>query len=89
MNDIHLAIGSGGMTTTGPARKWLKEADLIFAIGTSLTTTPYGQRFSEQTFLIHSVNAVAEINKDTVCDIGLVGDARLTLDAMLDEVRVD
>ncbi len=88
MDERHpLAIGSGGMTTTGPARKWLKEADLIFAIGTSLTTTPYGQRFSEQTFLIHSVNAVEEINKDTVCDIGLAGDSRLTLDAIIDEVK--
>jgi thiamine pyrophosphate-dependent acetolactate synthase large subunit-like protein len=82
-----LAIGSGGMTTTGPARKWLKEADLIFAVGTSLTTTPYGQRFAEDTFLIHSVNVVDEINKDTVCDIGLAGDAKLTLEMMIDAVK--
>jgi len=82
-----LAIGSGGMTTTGPARQWLKEADLIFAIGSSLTTTPYGQRFAEETFLIHSVNVVEEINKDTVCDIGLVGDAKVTLELMIDAVK--
>jgi thiamine pyrophosphate-dependent acetolactate synthase large subunit-like protein len=37
-----LVLGSGGLTTTGPARKWLKESDLIFAVGSSLTTTPYG-----------------------------------------------
>ena len=82
-----LAIGSGGLTTTGPARQWLKESDLMFAIGTSLTTTPYGQRFDTEKFLIHSVNNVDEINKDTVCDIGLVGDTRETLLLMIDAVK--
>ncbi|MDG2071032.1 MAG: thiamine pyrophosphate-requiring protein [Pseudomonadales bacterium] len=82
-----LSIGSGGLTTTGPARKWLKESDLLFAVGSSLTTTPYGQRFPKEKFLIHSVNNVDEINKDTVCDIGLVGDARLTLELMIDAVK--
>lgn len=82
-----LAVGSGGLTTTGPARKWLKESDLIFAVGSSLTTTPYGQQFAQEKFLIHSVNDVDEINKDTVCDIGLVGDARQTLILMIDAVK--
>jgi acetolactate synthase-1/2/3 large subunit len=82
-----LAIGSGGMTVTGPGRHWLKEADLIFAVGSSLTTTPYGQRFDEGKFLIHSVNDVTEINKDTICDIGLVGDAKVTLTLMIDAVK--
>jgi thiamine pyrophosphate-dependent acetolactate synthase large subunit-like protein len=82
-----LAIGTGGMTVTGPGRHWLKESDLIFAIGTSLTTTPYGQRFDQAKFLIHAVNDVNEINKDTVCDIGLVGDARVTLTLLIDAVK--
>ncbi len=82
-----LAIGSGGLTTTGPARKWLQESDLLFAVGSSLTTTPYGQRFPQEKFLIHSVNDVDEMNKDTICDIGLVGDAKLTLALMIDAVK--
>ncbi|MEM7015880.1 MAG: thiamine pyrophosphate-requiring protein [Pseudomonadota bacterium] len=82
-----LAIGSGGLTTTGPARQWLKGADLIFAVGSSLTLTPYGQRFAPEKFLIHSVNDVNEMNKDTVCDIGLVGDAKVTLELMIDAVK--
>ena len=82
-----LAIGSGGMTTTGPAARWLKESDLLLAIGSSLTTTPYGQRFPQEKFLIHSVNDVNEMNKDTICDIGLVGDAKLTLELMIDAVK--
>ncbi|MGE0621819.1 MAG: thiamine pyrophosphate-requiring protein [Pseudomonadales bacterium] len=82
-----LAIGSGGMTVTGPGRHWLKESDLIFAVGTSLTTTPYGQQFDQKKLLIHSVNDVTEMNKDTVCDIGLVGDAKVTLTLMIDAVK--
>ena len=82
-----LALGSGGMTTTGPARQWLDDSDVMFAVGTSLTTTPYGQRFDPNKFLIHCVNDVNEINKDTVCDVGLVGDAKLTLKLMTDHVK--
>jgi acetolactate synthase-1/2/3 large subunit len=82
-----LAIGSGGLSVTGPARQWLRESDLMLAVGTSLTTTPYGQQFSQEKFLIHAVNDVNEINKDTVCDIGLVGDARETLLMLIDAVK--
>ena len=82
-----LAIGSGGLSATGPARQWLDESDLMFAVGTSLTATPYGQRFPQEKFLIHAVNDVNEMNKDTICDIGLVGDANLTLQVIIDAVK--
>ena len=82
-----LSLGAGGSTVTGPARQWLDDADVIFAIGASLTSSPYAQRFSPEKFLIHSVINIDEINKDTVADIGLAGDARLTLTAILDIVK--
>ena len=82
-----LSVGAGGATAAGPARQWLDDCDVLFAVGTSLTATPYGQRFSRSKFLIHSVIADDEINKDTAADIGLVGDAKLTLLALLDAVR--
>ena len=82
-----LALGAGGLTTTGPARDWLDAADVIFAVGTSLTSSPYAQTFSPETFLVHAVIDADEINKDTVADVGIVADARLTLEAMVEEVR--
>ena len=82
-----LAIGSGGLTTTGPARKWLQESDCMLVVGSSLTTTPYGQRFPQEKFLIHAVNDVNEMNKDTICDIGLVGHAKYTLQLLIDQVK--
>ncbi|MCZ6890774.1 MAG: thiamine pyrophosphate-requiring protein [Gammaproteobacteria bacterium] len=87
-NETHpLSVGAGGGTTTGPARQWIEESDVLFAVGASLTWSPYAQSFEQQKFLIHSVINPEEINKDTVADIGLVGDAKLTLLAMIDEVK--
>lgn len=82
-----LSLGAGGSTTTGPAREWLRGCDVLFAVGASLTSSPYAQRVGADKFLIHSVIDQDEINKDTAADIGLVGDARLTLGSIIDSVR--
>ena len=82
-----LSVGAGGSTVAGPARQWLDDCDVLLAVGTSLTATPYGQRFSRDKFLIHAVIADEEVNKDTAADIGLVGDAKLTLAALIDTVK--
>ncbi len=82
-----LSVGCGGLTVTGPARRMLDECDVILAVGTSLTETPYGQSVPDGKLLIHAVLNVEEINKDTSAAIGLVGDARLTLEALLDHAR--
>ena len=82
-----LSVGAGGSTVTAPARQWLDDCDVLFAVGASLTATPYGQRFSREKTLIHSVISDDEINKDTAAAIGLVGDAKLTLQAMIDAIK--
>ena len=82
-----LSVGAGGGTTPGPARQWLDDCDVLLAVGTSLTATPYGQRISSGKVLIHSVIADDEINKDTAADIGLVGDAKLALAALIDAAK--
>ena len=37
--------------------------------------------------VIHNTIALDDVNKDTPCDIALVGDARLTIEALIDEVK--
>ncbi len=81
-----LSLGAGGMTTTGPAAEWLDRADVLMAIGSSLTRTPYGQRVPGGAFLIHNTDNPDEIGKDEYVDLGLPGDARLTLRALIDAV---
>lgn len=82
-----LAVGAGGSTVTGPASQWLGDCDLVFAIGASLTSSPYAQRVRADKFLIHNVVDESELNKDTAADIALPGDAKLTLVAIIDQVR--
>jgi thiamine pyrophosphate-dependent acetolactate synthase large subunit-like protein len=78
-----LSLGAGGMTATGPAAAWLNKADVLMAIGSSLTRTPYGQRVSRGATLVHNTNNPDEIGKDESVDIPLPGDAKLTLRALI------
>ena len=82
-----LSLGAGSGATTGPAHTWLTSCDLILALGSSLTRTPYGQPIRRGLVLIQNTNNVDDINKDETVSIGLVGDTRLTIEALLDEVK--
>ncbi len=82
-----LALGSGSAATTLPARRWLQDSDVLFAIGSSLTRTSYGQPVPDGKVIIHSVESIEDINKDYSVDVGLPGDARLTLQAMIEAVK--
>jgi acetolactate synthase-1/2/3 large subunit len=82
-----LALGAGSSSTSLPARRWLQESDVLFAVGSSMTRTSYGQPIPGGKVIIHSVESVEDINKDFSVDVGLPGDARLTLQAMIEEVK--
>jgi acetolactate synthase-1/2/3 large subunit len=82
-----LALGAGSGATTGPAHEWLGSCDLMLALGSSLTRTGYAQAVPQDAFLIQNTNNADEIGKDEAVDIGLVGDTKLTLQALLDEVK--
>jgi thiamine pyrophosphate-dependent acetolactate synthase large subunit-like protein len=82
-----LALGSANRTAPKTVWKWLGESDTVFAIGTGLTRTSFGIDMPPGKFLIHSTINADDINKDYTVDLGLVGDARLTLELMIDEVK--
>ena len=82
-----LALGSGSGATTLPAFRWLQEADVLFAVGSSLTRTPYGQPIPDGKTIIHNTESIEDINKDYPAAVGLPGDARLTLRMIVDEVK--
>ena len=82
-----LALGAGSRATTLPAHRWLQECDLLLAIGTSLTRGPYCQIILPGKVIIHNTINPEDVNKDESVDIGLVGDARLTLQAMLESAK--
>lgn len=87
-NESHpLALGSGSASTSLPARTWLQESDVLFAVGSSMTRTGYGQPIPGGKVIIHNVETIDDINKDFSVDVGLPGDAKLTLQAMIAEVK--
>ena len=66
--------------------KFLGEADVIFGIGCSFTETSFGIAMPKGKTIIHSTLDPAHLNKDVEAKIGLVGDAGLVLDALLEEI---
>ena len=60
---------------------------MLFAVGSSMTRTIYGQPIPMGKTLIHNTESIEDINKDFSVDVGLPGDAKLTLDAMIAEAK--
>ena len=82
-----LALGGGSSATTLAARQWLQESDVLFAVGSSMTRTGYGQPIPPGKMIIQNVCSLEDINKDFSVDIALPGDAKATLQAMVEEVK--
>ena len=82
-----LSLGSGGRSISKPLHHFLTNADLIFGIGCSFATTNYGVAMPKGKRIVHATLDPADINKDVRAELALVGDAALTLDALLAEVR--
>ncbi len=88
MDERHpLCLGAGSGATTMAAAKWLEESDLVLALGSSLTRTFYGQSVRGEKVVIQNTDNPADMNKDESVNIGLLGDTKLTLQALLEEVR--
>ena len=81
-----LSLGSGGLAVPRAVPKFLGEADVIFGIGCSFTETSFGIAMPKGKTIIHSTLDPAHLNKDVEAKIGLVGDAGLVLDALLEEI---
>ena len=82
-----LALGAANRTAPKPVWTWLKESDVLLAVGASLTVTGYGIDIPAGKFLIHSTNNPTDISKEYATDIGLVGDAKETLKMIIEEVK--
>ena len=78
-----LSLGAGSGTTTGPAHYWLTNSDVILTLGSSLTRSPYAQKINPGKTIIHNTNDPDALNKDEAADVGLVGDTRLTVEALI------
>ena len=86
--DSHpLALGGSTRSRSKMYAEFMARADLVFAIGSSLTKTSFGPAVPPGKTIIHSTNAAGDINKDYRADHALVGDAALVLEAVIAEVE--
>jgi acetolactate synthase-1/2/3 large subunit len=81
-----LALGASAVSTTKAVSHFLLKSDVIFGIGTSFTRTPYGKTLPDGKIMVHSTVDPADIHKDYKCDHPLIGDAKLVLAALIEEI---
>ena len=85
--DHPLALGSGGRAVPKAVRHFLDRADVIFGIGCSFAATGYGTAMPPGKRVIHATLDPSDLYVNVPIELGLVGDAGLTLDALLVELR--
>ena len=82
-----LSLGSGGNAVPKTVHHFVANADLIIGIGCSFTETNFGIKFPHGKKFIHATLDPNHLNKDVPAAVGLVGDAALTLDALIGELK--
>ena len=82
-----LSLGSGGIGIGAHLWHFLQNTDFIFGIGCSFTRTSFGTAMPKGKKIAHATLDPYAINKDVAVDLAAVGDAGLTLDALLEEVK--
>jgi acetolactate synthase I/II/III large subunit len=81
-----LALGASTRSRPKMFTDFMARADLVLAIGTSLTRTPFGPGVPPGKIIIHCTNDEADINKEYRVDHAVIGDAALVLDGLIAEL---
>jgi len=84
--DHPLSLGSGGRAVPRAVHEFLHDADVIFGIGCSFAATGFGIAMPKGKTIIHATLDPSDINKDVTSAYALIGDAQLTLSALLSEL---
>jgi len=82
-----LALGAGGLTRPKMVIHFLKKADLVFAIGSSCTKEVFTTPIPDGKTIMQSTIDERDINKDYPVEQAIIGDAKLVLRQLIDEVK--
>ena len=82
-----LSLGSGGPSTTAQVNKYLKESDLVFGAGCSFTKTNFAQAIPQGKIMVHMTNDEDAIGREFKTEFAMLGDAKLVLRQLLDELK--
>jgi acetolactate synthase-1/2/3 large subunit len=82
-----LSLGSCGRSTTKMVHHFLQNSDVIFGIGCSFARGLCTVPIPAGKVVIHATLDPADLNKDVPAEYALIGDAKLTLAAVISETR--
>jgi acetolactate synthase-1/2/3 large subunit len=85
--DHPLSLGSGGRSRPKAVHQFLHDADVILGIGCSFALTAFGLQMPRDKVMIQATQDAGDINKDIPVRHALVGDAQLTLRALVAELE--
>ena len=85
--DHPLALGTGASSGTMMCQHFLAKADFVLGMGTSFTLSNFNAPMPSGVTLGHSTNCAEDVNKDYRADYGAVGDAKVVLQQMIEEVK--
>lgn len=82
-----LSLGTGSHSATLMVDHFLKKTDFVLGMGTSFTITTFNAPMPNGVTLAQSTNCVDDINKDYRITYGAIGDAKIVLEQMINEVK--
>ncbi len=85
--DHPLSLGTGGGVMAGPVYHFLRQADVVFAIGTSLTRHGMATNIPAGKTIIHATNDERDLNKNYAADYPILGHAKLVLRQFIDALK--
>ncbi len=82
-----LSLGSASGVMNGAAYRFIRRADLVFAVGSSLTKHGMTMTIPEDKTLIHATNDPIDIGKNYDVEYPLLGDARLIIRQLIEACK--
>ena len=86
--DHHLSLGSSGSTCTLMVDRFLQTTDFILGVGTSFAISNFAAPMPEDVTKAQITNSAEDLNRDYRVDYGAVGDAKLVLQQLIEEAKV-
>jgi len=82
-----LSLGSGGKSLPKTVHHFLRNSDVIFGIGCSFARSSFAVPMPPDKVIIHATVDPTDLNKDVPAEHALIGDAKLTLEVLISEVK--